>query len=65
MPIKLKPSIKKYDRRTNMTSLQHFYIKSISETELKSLFNNERTKPKLKMKILKELTRRRKLNEKN
>jgi Cu/Ag efflux protein CusF len=34
MPIKLKPSYKKYDRQTKKTTLEHYYIKNISKDEL-------------------------------
>ena len=57
-PTKLRPSDKTYNRQTNKTTTQHFYIKTIAESELVALYNNERTKPKLKQKILTELTRR-------
>tara|TARA_R100001509_G_scaffold107965_1_gene64246 strand:+ start:1510 stop:1701 length:192 start_codon:yes stop_codon:yes gene_type:complete len=62
MPIKLRPSSKSYDRQTKKTTVKHYYIKSISNSELLSLYNEERTKPKLKQKILNELTRRRNEN---
>ena len=62
MPTKLKPSSKNYDRQTKKTTVKHYYIKGISRGELVSLYNEERTKPKLKQKILNELTRRRSEN---
>jgi len=58
MPTKLKPSIKKSDRATKKIHVEHFYMKAISEKELLSLYNDERTKPKIKIKILNELNRR-------
>jgi hypothetical protein len=59
MPTKLKPSTKSYNRQTNQTTVKHYYIKTIAESELVALYNNTRTKPKLKQKIMNELTRRR------
>ena len=58
MPTKLKPSTKSYNRQTNKTTVKHYYMKSIAESELVALYNNDRTKPKLKQKIMNELTRR-------
>jgi len=58
MPIKLKPSYKKYDRNTKKTTLEHYYIKNISKDELFKELNNDNTKPKVKSKIRNELTRR-------
>ena len=59
MPTKLKPSTKSYNRQTNQTTVKHYYIKTIAESELVALYNADRTKPKLKQKIMNELTRRR------
>ncbi len=58
MPIKLKPSYKKYDRNTKKTTLEHYYIKNISKDELFKELNNDNTKAKVKSKIRNELTRR-------
>ena len=48
MPTKLKPSSKSYDRQTKKTTIKHYYIKGVSKDELIELYNQERTKPKLK-----------------
>tara|TARA_R100000008_G_C3515031_1_gene130853 strand:+ start:579 stop:773 length:195 start_codon:yes stop_codon:yes gene_type:complete len=64
MPTKLKPSSKSYNRQTNVTTVKHYYIKAVSKKELTDLYNEDRTKPKLKQKILNELNRRRKQDEK-
>ena len=61
MPTKLKPSSKSYDRQTKKTTIKHYYIKGVPKDELIELYNQERTKPKLKTKILNELTRRSKI----
>ena len=60
MPTKLKPSSKSYNRQTNVTTVKHYYIKAVSKKELTALYNQDRTKPKLKQKILNELNRRKK-----
>ncbi len=57
-PIKLKPSFKRYDRNTKKTTLEHFYIKTISQKELFEELNKDNTKPKVKAKIRIELARR-------
>ena len=57
-PIKLKPSFKRYDRNTKKTTLEHFYIKTISQKELFEELYKDNTKPKIKAKIRIELARR-------
>jgi len=47
MPIKLKPSIKKVDRRTGKVSVVHYYIKGTSEKDLMDMSKDENTRPKL------------------
>ena len=61
MPTKLKPSVKKYDRRTGLTSVEHYYIKNIKKEELLKELEASNLKPKLKHKIDKELRRRERL----
>ena len=64
MPTKLRPSgrrwIKNPDtgRSTNSWEPEHYYIKGISQTELFEELNKPNTKPKVKVKIKKELVRR-------
>ncbi len=58
MPIKLRPSSKRYDRNTKKTTVEHSYIKGISKEELFKELNNSNTKPKIKQKIRNEITRR-------
>ena len=31
MPIKFKPSVKKYDRKTGVNTVEHYYIKNTSK----------------------------------
>ena len=58
MPVKYKPSEVKIDRQTKVKSIQHFYIKQLSQDELFKMLNADNTKPKLKQKIRNELSRR-------
>ena len=63
MPIKLRPSAKEWVRkdrfsREGKTITKHYYIKTISKTELFEELNKHNTKPKVKQKIRVELTRR-------
>ena len=58
MPVKYKPSEVKVDRQTKVKTIQHYYIKQLSQEELFNMLNAENTKPKLKQKIRNELSRR-------
>jgi hypothetical protein len=58
MPTKFKQSQTTRDRHTKKTTTTHFWMKGMLKSELFESLNNERTKPKLKQKILNELTRR-------
>jgi len=64
MPTKFKPSGKRWikdpttGRSTNQWEEEHYYIKTISKTELFEALNKEFTKPKVKQKIRNELVRR-------
>tara|TARA_Y100000361_G_scaffold150240_1_gene165638 strand:- start:2216 stop:2428 length:213 start_codon:yes stop_codon:yes gene_type:complete len=58
VPTKLKPSSTSYNRATGKTTLEHYYIKNISQEELFEELNKDNTKPKVKQKIRNELTRR-------
>ena len=58
MLTKYKPSEVKIDRQTKVKSIQHFYIKQLSQDELFKMLNGDNTKPKLKQKIRNELSRR-------
>ena len=51
MPVKYKPSEVKVDRQTKVKTIQHYYIKQLSQEELFTMLNAENTKPKLKQKI--------------
>ena len=58
MPTKYKPSVLKIDRNTKKTSIEHFYVKSLSVEKLFEMINNSSTKPKHKQKFRNELVRR-------
>ena len=58
MPTKYKPSILKIDRNTKKTTIEHFYVKSLSVEKLFEMLNNSTTKPKNKQKFRNELVRR-------
>ena len=64
MPIKLRPSSKRWirnpntGRATNRWEPEHHYIKTISTKDLFEELNKDNTKPKIKAKIRNELTRR-------
>lgn len=63
MPEKIKPSVKHTDRKTGKTWIEHFYLKSTPMNELQRLLGDERANKKLKVKCMRELTRRRKLQQ--
>ena len=46
------------DRATKKVSIEHFYVKQLSQKEAFELLNNDNTKPKVKRKIRNELVRR-------
>ena len=58
MPTKYKESAVRVDRQTKKVSIEHFYVKQISQKEAFELLNNDNTKPKVKRKIRNELVRR-------
>ena len=58
MPTKYKESAVRVDRQTKKVSIEHFYVKQLSQKEAFELLNNDNTKPKVKRKIRNELVRR-------
>ena len=58
MPTKLRPSSKTYTRFDNKHTIEHHYIKTISEKELFEELNKYSQRPKVKQKIRHELVRR-------
>jgi len=61
MPEKIKKSTKTRNKMTGKYSVEHHYVKNKSIEELETLVNNKSTKPKIKLKALKELIRRNKV----
>ena len=58
MPIKFKPTEKRYNRRTDTRSIIYYYMKATSEKDLFEYINSSNAKPKKIHKVLKELQRR-------
>jgi len=58
MPTKYKESAVRVDRQTKKVSIEHFYVKQLSQKEAFEMLNNDNTKPKVKRKIRNELVRR-------
>ena len=57
-PTKLKKSVSTYNKSTGKKTIEHSYIKSVSNKELETMQANDYTKPKIKQKISNELIRR-------
>ena len=60
MPMKYKKSQKTRDKNTGKTVTEHFYVKQLMDNQLKDLMDSSSTRPKVKLKIRNELTRRNK-----
>jgi hypothetical protein len=58
MPTKFKPSQTIRDKTSGKNKTQHFYIKSTPTSELQEFLENHNSRPKHKVKVRKELTRR-------
>ena len=58
MPTKYKESATRVDRATKKVSVEHFYVKQISQEEAFKMLNDNNVKPKVKRKIRNELVRR-------
>lgn len=58
MPIKYKKSQRTRNKSTGKMQTQHFFVKELMNSELKDLLVSAATKPKVKLKILNELVRR-------
>jgi hypothetical protein len=63
MPEKIKKSIKTKNKVTGKYETEHFYVKNRSIEELETLINNKNTRPKIKLKALRELIRRNKVGK--
>tara|TARA_B100000767_G_C19634001_1_gene479565 strand:- start:66 stop:299 length:234 start_codon:yes stop_codon:yes gene_type:complete len=60
MPTKLKASQKVRSKTTGNTTTEHFYLKTMTVKELEEYINASNTKPKVKLKCIRELIRRNK-----
>lgn len=58
MPEKFKQSEKIRDKKTGKTFVQHYYLKNTPISELERIANNKEARPKLRIKCIKELNRR-------
>ena len=58
MPIKFKPSQTIRDKASGKNKTQHFYMKSTPTQELVDYLDSFNAKPKLKVKVKRELVRR-------
>ena len=63
MPEKIKKSAKKKNKITGKYEVEHYYVKNRTLEELKTLINNHNTKPKIKLKAVRELVRRQKIGK--
>ena len=62
MPEKFKRSEKIRDKRTGKTVVKHYYLKNTPITELERIANNKEARPKLRIKCIKEINRRKSLH---
>ena len=60
MPIKLKPSQKIRSKAKGKTTTEHFYLKTMSVSQLNEYINATNSKPKIVQKCRNELIRREK-----
>ena len=58
MPTKYKDSVRTVSRDSKVGSTQHYYVKSLSNTALVEMVQNNGTIPKLRAKLMNEVVRR-------
>ena len=63
MPEKIKKSVKTRNKVTGKYEVEHYYVKNRTIEELETLINNNNTRPKIKLKALRELIRRNKVGK--
>lgn len=61
--MKLQPSVRVYNKATKSSVMKHYYAHQYTTDALFEMLESERTKPKVKAKVRKELQRRNKLNK--
>ena len=59
MPIKLRPSAKTLNRKTNKYETEHYYLKCMTVNALNEYIDAANSKPKIVQKCRNELTKRR------
>jgi len=57
MPMKLQPSSRSYDKRTQTSVVKHFYASTYSTASLVKMLGSVKT-PKMRAKVRKELEKR-------
>ena len=63
MPEKLKKSVKTFNRKTNKTTVEHFYLHATHKNELERIAFDPKASPKLRIKCKRELTRRKEIEK--
>jgi hypothetical protein len=58
VPAKFKPSHTVRDKNTGRNKVEHFYLKSTPKQELLDYLENSNARPKIKVKVRRELVRR-------
>ena len=58
MPEKFKPSSTVRDKNTGKNKIEHFYLKSTPTVELTDYLESSNARPKIKVKVQRELVRR-------
>ena len=58
MPAKFKPSQTVRDKNSGRNRVEHFYLKSTPKQELLDYLDNHNARPKIKVKVQRELVRR-------
>lgn len=58
MPAKFKPSQTVRDKASGKKKIQHFYLKSTPTIELTDYLESSNARPKIKVKVQRELVRR-------
>ena len=59
MPIKLRPSVKTLNRKTNKYETEHYFLKCMTANALNEYIDATNSKPKIVQKCRNELTKRR------
>ena len=63
MPEKIKKSVKTRNKVTGKYEVEHYYVKNRTVEELEMLIYNHNIRPKIKLKAVRELVRRKKIGK--